>query len=168
MTDLRTALDAHHQAVEGFLAVARTVAPSSWNKPRAPDKWSPGQVAEHVTLAYEVNRGVLRGGISAVAAPRLLRPLIRGLLLRPVLRRGRFIPGSRSPHAFRPGPAPASQPVLLERLQAAADAFEKDARDLGAPTIDHPFFGNLALVDFIRLQEIHTNHHRGQIPTAQP
>jgi hypothetical protein len=168
MTDLRTAIDVHHQAVVDFLAAARAVEPGRWHEPRAPDKWAPGQIAEHVTLAYEVNRGVLHGVAPGKVVPRFLRPVIRELLLRPVLRRGRFIPGSKSPRVFRPGPAPASQAALLGRLQTAAEAFEKAASNLGASAIDHPVFGRLPLVDFIRLQEIHTNHHRAQMPTARP
>jgi len=163
MADLQTALATHHQAVEAFLAAARAVPTVQWSQPRLPGKWSPGQVAEHLALAYEVNTGVLHGRIAATRAPRLLRPLIRKFGLEPVLRRGRFIPGSKSPKAFRPGASPAAPTVLLGRLQAAMAAFEADAAAVGTTTIDHPFFGRLALVDFVRLQEIHTQHHRGQL-----
>ena len=166
MSDLQTRLDAHHQAVEAFLTAARAVPAERWSQPRAAGKWSPGQVAEHLALAYEVNRGVLHGRAPGVAAPRLLRPLIRKFGLNPVLRRGRFIPGSKSPAVFRPGPSPAAPAVLLERLRAAADAFEQDAAATGAAIIEHPLFGRLPLVDFVRLQEIHTQHHRGQLGSA--
>lgn len=163
MPDLQTQLDTHHQAVEAFLAAAREVPAAGWAQPRAAGKWSPGQVAEHLALAYEINRLVLHGEAPGGAAPRLLRPLFRTLGLNPVLRRGRFFPGSKTLEAFRPGASPAPAPALLERLRTAADAFERDARATGAPTIDHPFFGRLALVDFVLLQEIHTRHHRGQL-----
>src|SRR5690242_9425842 len=108
MADLQPVLQEHHQAVEAFLTTARAVPPTQWDQPRAPGKWSPGQVAEHVALAYEVNLGVLHGQPPPMAAPRWLRPLIRTFLLRPVLRRGRFIPGSKSPRVLRPGPVPAA------------------------------------------------------------
>jgi hypothetical protein len=164
MADLQTALATHHQAVEAFLAAARAIPAPQWSRPRLPGKWSPGQVTEHVALAYEGNRGVLQGRASATTAPRLLRPLIRRFALQPVLRRGRFIPGSRSPKAFRPSTAPAAPAVLLARLQTAVAVFEADAAAAGSPTIDHPFFGRLPLVDFVKLQEIHTDHHRRQLP----
>jgi hypothetical protein len=97
----------------------------------------------------------------------LLRPLIRRFLLGPVLRRGRFIPGSKSPALFQPSASPASPAVLLSRLESAAGAFERDAAATRAPDIDHPFFGRLPIVAFVRLQEIHTRHHHGQIlPSA--
>jgi hypothetical protein len=123
-------------------------------------------VAEHLALAYEVNGGVLHGDAPPMAAPRWLRPLMRRFLLGPVLRRGRFIPGSKSPRVFRPGPAPAAPAQLLDRLAAAMTAFEVDAAALGTTTIDHPFFGRLPLSDFVRLQEIHTRHHRAQLAPA--
>ncbi len=163
MADLEALLQTHHQSVEEFLAAARAVPPAEWGRPRAPGKWSPGQVAEHLALAYEVNCGLLHGSPPPMTAPRWLRPLIRKFLLAPVLRRGRFIPGSKSPRVFRPGPVPAAPAQLLTRLAAATAAFEGDAASLGAPTIDHPFFGRLPIGDFVQLQEIHTRHHRGQL-----
>lgn len=166
MAELETALETHHQAVETFLAAARGVPPAQWSQPRAPGKWSSGQVAEHLALAYEVNRGLLHGEAPPMTAPRWLRPLIRRFLLGPVLRRGRFIPGSKSPAVFRPGPAPAPPAQLLDRLAVATAGFETDAAALGTTTIDHPFFGHLPLNDFVRLQEIHTRHHRAQLAPA--
>jgi hypothetical protein len=168
MADLTAALQAHHQAVDDFVAAANAVPSALWGEARATGKWSPGQVAEHVALAYEVNRRVLHGTAPGAAAPRLLRPLIRTFLLNPVLRRGGFIPGSKSPKVFRPGASPALPAELLTRLRAAADAFEVDAAaaaNAGA-TIDHPFFGRLPLIDFVRLQEIHPRHHRRQVAPA--
>jgi uncharacterized damage-inducible protein DinB len=165
MTDLQTVLQAHHQAGDAFLSAARTVPAMQWRQPRAPGKWSSGQVAEHLALAYEVNRGVLHGN-APMTAPRWLRPLIRRFLLGPVLRRGRFIPGSKSPRVFRPGPVPAGPAEALSRLASAMAAFEADAAALGPTTIDHPFFGRIPLSDFVRLQEIHTWHHRGQLAPA--
>jgi len=57
---------------------------------------------------------------------------------------------------------------LLARLESAAGVFERDAAAASVPDIDHPFFGRLPIVAFVRLQEIHTRHHRGQILPAPP
>jgi hypothetical protein len=84
----------------------------------------------------------------------------------PVLKRGRFIPGSNSPKVFRPSDAPAPQAELVRRLETAMAAFEADAAAARTTTFDHPFFGRLRLIDFVRFQEIHTNHHRGQLAPA--
>ena len=163
MSDFQTELNAHRQAVEAFLGTARRVPASRWGQARAPGKWSPGQVVEHVTLAYEVNRGVLHGHSPPMAAPRWIRPIIRRFLLGPVLRHGRFIQGSKSPRALRPGPVPAPPESLLKRLAAATTAFETDAAARGSTTMEHPFFGRLPLGDFVRLQTIHTRHHCEQL-----
>jgi len=163
MTDLPTVLHDYHAAVDAFLATAAALPAERWSQPRAPGKWSPGQVTEHVTLAYEVNRGVLHGTAPGGAAPRLLRPLFRKLLLAPVLRRRRFFPGSKSPRICRPGPVAAPPDAALGRFRTAADAFERDVAGLGMDTVDHPFFGRLPIVDLVPLQEIHTHHHRGQL-----
>ena len=56
--------------------------------------------------------------------------------------------------------------ITLSELQAAADAFERDASAAQAAAIDHPVFGRLPLADVVRLQEIHTQHHRGQLTPA--
>lgn len=166
MADLETTLETHRQAVADFLAAARAVPGAQWTRPRAPGKWSPGQVAEHVMLAYEANRRVLHGDAPGATAPRFLRPLIRRFLLQPVLDRGRFFPGSKSSKVFRPSAEPAAPGVLLARLQGAFEAFQADAAATGATTIDHSFFGRLPLADFVRLQEIHTRHHRRQLSPA--
>lgn len=166
MADLPTTIAEHRQVVDTFLVTARAVPVARWGEPPAPGKWSPGQVAEHVTLAYEANRGLLHGRVPGRAAPRLLRPLIRTFLLNPVLRRGRFLPGSKSPKPFRPSAAPATQEILLARLLTAAAELETDleaAAAAGETALSHPFFGRLPFVDFLRLQVIHTRHHRAQL-----
>lgn len=166
MPDLQTALHAHHRAVQEFLASARAVPPAEWNRPRAEGKWSPGQVAEHLVLAYEASRDVLHGRAPGPAAPRHLRPLMRAFLLRPVLWLRRFPSGSKSPAVLQPGASPAAAPVLLDRLQAAAATFESDAVAARRAAVDHPAFGRLPLVDLVRLQEIHTKHHHRQLPSG--
>jgi len=165
MRNIRAALHTHHSAVEAFLSSARAVPPAQWDRPRAEGKWSPGQVAEHLALSYEASRDVLSGRAPGPAAPRFLRPLLRTVLLRPVLWFRRFPPGSKSPAVLRPGASPAAAPVLLDRLQGVAAAFEGDAAAARRATVDHPAFGRLPLVDLVRLQEIHTQHHRGQLPS---
>jgi hypothetical protein len=166
MTDLETALRTHHQAMQAFLASVRAVPPAQWNRPRAEGKWSPGQIAEHLALSYEASSDVLRGRAPGPAAPRLLRPLLRTFLLQPVLWLRRFPLSSKSPPVLRPGASPAAASVLLDRLQAAAAAFESDAVAAQRDAIDHPAFGRLPLVNLIRLQEIHTQHHRGHLPSG--
>ena len=166
MPDLQAALHAHDRAVQAFLASAGAVAPEGWNRPRAEGKWSRGQIAEHLALSYEASGEVLRGGAPGPVPPRLLRPVIGTLLLRPVLWLGRFPLASKAPQVLRPGHSTADAPVLLARLHAAAAAFESAAREVRGTDIAHPAFGRLPLADLVRLQEIHTRHHHGQLPSA--
>lgn len=165
MPQLQAALHAHHQAVQAFLGSARALPPDLWDRPRAEGKWSPGQIAEHLALSYEASGEVLHGRSPGPAPPRLLRPLLRTLLLRPVLWLGRFPAASKAPEVLRPGPSTAAAPVLLDRLRAAAAAFERAVSEARGPDIDHPAFGRLPLVDLVRLQEIHTRHHHLQLPS---
>ena len=164
MDDIQTSLHANRQAVQAFLASARAVPAARWDLPRAEGKWSPAQVAEHVALGYEAARDVLRGRApGAGAPPRLLRPLIRAFLLRPVLWLGRFPAASKAPAELQPGACPGVG--VLDRLRAAAEAFESEAAAARSASIDHPAFGRLPLVDLVRLQEIHTKHHHAQLPS---
>ena len=169
MTDLEAATSDSRQAVGAFLSDARAVPASAWTRPSAPGKWSPGQVTEHVALAYELSRAVLRRTYAGRSFPRPLRPLLRRVGLEPVLRRGAFGKRNKAPEPLRPGPTPAAQETLTARLQSSAAALEADlaaAARSGQTTVDHPFFGRLPLVDLLRLQVIHTRHHRPQLPGA--
>ncbi len=166
MGDLRAMLHTHHEAVQGFLAAARAVPPEQWGRPRAGGKWSPGQVAEHIALAYEASGELLRARAPVAGAPRLLRPVLRTFLLQPVLWLGRFPAASKAPAELAPGASPAAAPVLLDRLEAAAASFESDAGAARSKTVEHPAFGRLPLVDLVRLMEIHTKHHHQQLPSG--
>ncbi len=163
MTDANVVLNANHLAVEEFLATARGVPAGAWAVPRAPGKWSPGQVAEHVARAYEVNGALFRGEAPG-GLPKFLRPLVRRFLLGMVLRKGDFPRGSRSPAIMKPDPTPAAQPVVIAQIEAAAREFEAEAGKRSG-SIEHPFFGQVPVTDMVRLQEIHTRHHRRQLTT---
>jgi uncharacterized protein DUF1569 len=160
MSDVTTVANATRKSVDDFVAAARAVPEAQWAVPRAPGKWSPGQVAEHVALAFETSGAILRGPVPG-GAPKLLRPVLR-LAFNWVLKRGDFPRRSRSPKILEPAPRPAAQPVVLDRLRAAADAFER-AATAHAGAVDHPMFGKLPVASFIHFQEIHTRHHQKQL-----
>jgi len=169
MPDLQSTAIDNRQAVGAFITAARAVPQSAWTQPPAPGKWSPGQVTEHVAIAYELARAILNGTFSGRAAPRLLRPLIRTIVFNPIVKTGRFKKGAKAPAPFQPTASPASVAELAARLQAAANAFEKDveaAARSGRTLVDHPFFGRVTLSDYSRLQAIHTRHHSQQLGIA--
>jgi len=166
MSSVKPTIVDNREAVDAFITAARSVPPSAWTAPRAPGKWSPGQVTEHVAIAYEISRAILDGSFSGRSAPRPLRPLIRVLFLNRVLKTGRFVKGGKAPAAFQPSASPSSITDLAARLRAAAAAFEADvetAAQQGRTTLEHPFFGRIALADYARLQAIHTRHHSQQL-----
>jgi hypothetical protein len=159
----------NRQAVDAFITAARAVPQSAWIRPPAPGKWSPGQVTEHVAIAYELARAILNGTFSGRSAPRFLRPLIRTIVFNPIVKTGRFKKGAKAPAPFQPTASPASVADLAARLQAAAGAFEVDveaAARSGRTFVDHPFFGRVTLSDYSRLQAIHTRHHSQQLGTG--
>jgi hypothetical protein len=171
MTDLSTLTNDNREAVARFIADARRVSGSAWLMPPGPGKWSPAQVVEHVCLAYELSQRAIHGTFPGPSAPRFLRPVIRKFFLDPVLRNGRFGKGGKAPAVFQPTGSPGTAASLLSRLEAASDglsrALEAEARN-GRPFITHPFFGRIPATDFMRLQQLHTEHHRVQLPGNQP
>ena len=168
MSDIETTLADHHKAVDEFVAAARTLDAAKWTTPRAPGKWTPAQIAEHLAITYEYNRGVVAGTASG-GAPFFLRPLIRRFIVDSTLKAGRFTRTGRTPKIFEPSAAPGPSGQVLARLQSAVAAFEGDVRTgqrEGREVVNHPFFGKLPASDYLRLQAIHSRHHRPQLPSA--
>ena len=166
MTELETVIAENRTAVEEFAARARRIDAGKWATPRGEGQWSPAQVVEHLAIVYEYNRKVVRGQAGR-GAPWFLRPLLRWFVVHRTLNAGRFTRKGKAPGIFRPvAKTPASQAELLARLSAAVAGMEADMRS-GHPearhTIDHPFFGRLPTMDWLRLQAIHARHHRSQL-----
>lgn len=163
MPDLYTSLQWHRSAMHDYLEAARPLTPESWGRPVGPGKWSPAQISEHLILAYELALDTIAGNSSPGAAPRLLRPLLRVFILRPILRRGRFPVASKTPDELVPGSRPDTSAMVLYRLQAASTSFEREAAAKRG-TVDHPAFGALSVPDLVRFMELHTRHHAAQMP----
>ena len=119
---------AHQNAVARFVETAGKLDDVAWHARPAPDKWCPGQVAEHVALTYETARGRARAsGRRDARAPALLED-----------RRccaGACCPGSCGPDVFpearavreiRPPDTPRAKAVVLEALRADAARFEAE------------------------------------------
>lgn len=170
MSDFAAALTANRQSVAEFVTAARGVDAAAWGREPAPGKWSPAQVTEHVTLAYEKTRDILAnpptGGV-----PWYLRPLVRYFYVRPILKTGKFPANTKAPRQFRPSDAAAPADTLVSRLESAAGGLERDLEGIagqGRRAIIHPIFGKIPLPDALRFQALHTAHHRRQLPPLQP
>jgi uncharacterized damage-inducible protein DinB len=166
MSDMQATIRHNQVAVAEFLEALNAVPAADWDRPRAPGKWSPAQVADHVAIVYELGRKLMEGTAKDPSAPRWLRPLI-GLMLRAtILRTGRF-PKSTTAKAFLPADRPPPRDVLSGRIETASRAFEQLATQharAGRTTFDHPAFGRFRVSDYVQFQAYHTKHHEGQLP----
>lgn len=76
---LDAALAANRDAVTELAATAAR-CDAMWTTPRAPGKWSPSQLVEHVARAMEASADEVVGRPSILpTVPALLRPLVRAL-----------------------------------------------------------------------------------------
>lgn len=165
MTEIETAIADNRAAVDEFVAAARAVDPAKWPVPRGEGKWSPAQIAEHLAVVYEYNRKVVTG-TAGKGAPAFLRPLARWFIVTRTLKAGAFTRQGRAPKIFHPSAAHPPAPEVLTRLTKAVIGMEGDIRSghpEGRHTVAHPFFGTLPTTDYLRLQAIHTRHHRSQL-----
>ena len=164
MANLDAALADTRAAADELMATAER-AGAAWATPRAPGKWSPSQLVEHVSRALEESAHVVTEHPSKFPSlPSFVRPLLRGLLFKRVLKTGKF-PKGRAPKAFNPTQGSATPADARRRLDGAVTSFEQAcrARTANAPTFDSSVFGRLAVVDYVRFQELHTRHHCRQL-----
>ena len=166
MSHLDAALAALRAAVDDLIGVAeRTRHP--WNDPRAPGKWSPAQVVEHVAMALEENANVIAGKPSKIPTlPVFIRP-VAGIFFRRIVRTGKF-PKARTNRAMTPLRGPATPADARARLHAGLAKLESEcglAATRGG-TVTSGAFGIVSLEDFVRFNELHVRHHIKQIPLA--
>jgi len=170
MLDVTDLLATNRQAVDELLRTAEAAeAEGRWATPRAPGKWSPQQVVEHVAISLEEAANVIAGRPTKLPTlPVILRPA-RTFFFKRVLKTGSFA-RSKTPKSMDPArEAPAGPATITEaraRLDAAFAVFEKACRDRAAAgdTIPSGAFGKVSLEDYARFNELHTRHHTQQIP----
>ena len=168
---LEVALARHRDAVAAFLASAAATEPDVWSRPASEGKWSPAQIAEHLSLAVEAVRSELDQGPSMrIVLPAWKRFLLRHTVLPGLLATGRFPAGVRAPREIRPALSTATREESLRRLEIAASELEASCRQDrrgGALRLSHPYFGALRASDLIRILAWHALHHRAQLPGAE-
>ena len=105
MADINTALAASKDAVEQLIVLGQKTGPA-WTAPRAPGKWSPSQIVEHVARALEESANVAAGRPSKFPKlPAILHPVVRGLLFKRVLKKAAF-PKAKTNKAMDPASGP--------------------------------------------------------------
>jgi hypothetical protein len=169
MSDLENAIAEHHTAVQEFLTTGRAMTAQQWAAPRAPGKWTPGQIAEHLAITYEYGIALAKGNPPGGRLPFFIRPIVRRAFVNPTLKAGRFTRSGKTPKIFEPSTTPPAANVVLPRLETALSGFE-NAIQSGVPearhTLRHPFFGKVPTTDYLRLQTIHAKHHHGQLAAS--
>ncbi len=170
MTELDAIIGFNRTATAEVLARARAIPAEKWTTPRAPGKWSPGQVVEHVTKSYEGHRGMLAHQ-PALSLPAKLKAWVgRTFFLPGLFAAGDFTQkGLKSPKFIEPSEVPPPAGELLPRLEQASLGLEDDLQKAvagGWEKVVHPFFGGLEPADFLQFVAIHAKHHAPQIVAA--
>jgi hypothetical protein len=167
MPDIGLPLSGVRAAVTDLAAAAER-AGAVWTKPRAPGKWSPSQVVEHVARIMEESANVAAGKPSKFPTiPFFIRPIVRVLVLKRTLWRKDF-PKMKAIDAFVPVAGSATPAEGRVRLQGALTAFDQACRGRAANGQDvaSTIFGAVPVADFARFQELHVRHHIEQMPGA--
>jgi hypothetical protein len=167
MPDINPPLAAVRAAVTDLVATAER-AGAVWTKPRAPGKWSPSQVVEHVARIMEESANVVFGRPSKFPTiPFFLRPFVRVFLFKRTLWRNTF-PKMKAIDAFVPVAGPGTPAEGSDRLDGALTQFDQACRARAASGQDvaSTIFGSVSVADFAKFQELHVRHHILQMPGA--
>jgi hypothetical protein len=167
MADVSAVISANREAVSELIAVSDRCG-AVWTTPRAPGKWSPSQIVEHVARSIEESANMMAGAPTKfVKLPFFLRPVARTLLFKRVLRTGGF-PKAKTNKPMDPQSGPATPTDARARLEGALARFDRElrARAHASDTVTSGAFGTVRVIDYARFIEIHTRHHCKQMPTA--
>lgn len=168
MANIDVALASAKEAVDQLSAAGERTG-AAWTAPRAPGKWSPSQIVEHVARAFEESANVAAGRPSKFPKlPAVLHPIVRSLLFRRVLRKGGF-PKAKTNKAMDPATGPATPAEGRVRLDTARQKFENACRDLASRggSMQTTTFGTVGVEDYVRFMDIHARHHCKQMPDGR-
>ena len=166
MSSITKEIASARSAVDHLIRVTLS-CDANWTEPRAPGKWSPSQIVEHVARGLEESAKDMTGEDSKLPRlPRPLRFLVRHLVFNRVIRQGRFPKGRANP-AMDPDFGPHTPDEGRQRLEAAWEVFERLINELaergGTATVSG-LFGRVLLTDAVRFNEFHVRHHLLQMP----
>jgi len=166
MADVNDVLADNRVAVFDLVAAAERSA-ATWTTPRAPGKWSPSQVVEHVARGLEEGANVVSGAPKIGMAPAFLRPLLR-LFFNRILKKHAFPKGFKAHKAMNPTNGPATPAEARVRLEGGLARFDQECRRWAASgqNVLSTSFGTVSIEDFVRFNAMHTRHHCKQMPGA--
>jgi hypothetical protein len=164
MADINTALEASKDATEQLIIAGERTG-TAWNSPRAPGKWSPSQIAEHVARSLEESANVAAGRPSRVTMPpAVIQPLLRFMFFNRILRTAVFPKGYKAHKTMNPASGPATPAEGRARLETAHQQLDGACRQLAARGERmRTAFGAVPVEDFVRFMELHTRHHGKQM-----
>ena len=164
MADINTALPASKDAIDQLMVAGERTA-TAWAAPRAPGKWSPRQIVEHVARSLEESANMAAGRPSKFPKlPAVVHPIVRSLLFKRVLKKAAF-PRAKTNKAMNPASGPATLDEGRVRLESAHLKFDQACRQTashGEP-MRTTIFGAVPVEDYVRFMELHTRHHGSQI-----
>lgn len=124
MADINVALAASRQAIDQLIVAGEKTGPA-WTAPRAPGKWSPSQIVEHVARSLEESANVAAGRRSKFPRlPVVIHRVVRLLLFKRVLKNEGF-PKAKTNKAMDPESGPATPAEGRSRLEAAHQKFDE-------------------------------------------
>ena len=168
MADVNDVLAANRAAVLDLVAAAERSA-ATWTTPRAPGKWSPSQVVEHIARGLEEAANAVSGAPSTRSIPMppaFLRPLLRLLFFNRILKKDTFPKGFKAHKAMNPTSGPATPAEARVRLEGAFARFDQECRRRVASGqhVVSTGFGMVSVEDLVRFNAIHTRLHCKQMP----
>ncbi len=122
MADINAALGASKEAIDQLIMAGERTGPA-WTTSRAPGKWSPSQIVEHVARSLEESANMAAGRPSKFPKlPGVIHPIVRGRLFKRVLRKAAF-PKAKTNKAMDPASGPATPGEGRVRLETAHQKF---------------------------------------------
>ena len=163
---MNNVLAANRGAVIDLVAAAERSG-ATWTTPRAPGKWSPSQVVEHIARGLEEAANVMSGTPSIPMPLAFVRPLLR-LFFNRILKKDAFPKGFKAIKAMDPASGPATPAEARLRLEGAYARFDQECRRRAASGqhLVSTGFGTVSVENLVRFNAIHTRHHCKQMPGA--
>lgn len=148
-----------------FLAAIDGVSESQWKWKPAPDRWSVGEVAEHIVLGEASQFGNVKKAIASMPDPDWEQKT-KGKTERLVATLAPRLGKAQAPEAIVPKGA-MTQAQVKERFERQRAEIVKFAIETDAPLkqyiIENPFFGSLNGYNWLIYAPLHTMRHDKQI-----
>ena len=164
------ATDEHQVALAAYLHSAGALPEAAWNRPWGEGKWTPAQITEHLSRAYEALRTELRDGRPMQVKIFGWRRLLTRWVFLPHILFHRSSPVRvAAPREVRPGEPRAPRDGALRALRELGDSFTAElgcALERGCAGLTHPYFGKVEPIKAMRFVAIHMDHHRRQLERA--